>query len=144
MMTLVLFPMSRRISSILLGSLLLGVLVGPSIACPPLSLLRRQSLSTGLVAYWPLDTITGGTTTPDTSGSAPANTATLTGGPTTAAGKIANGFTFAAASSQYLSVADATSLQFGTGDFTVALWMKPANLTTKMRVINKWDSTPAK
>src|SRR5580765_8183163 len=90
MMNGVNLPAGRRVRIGLLAGLVFGVLVGSSSASPLGSfLLRRQSLSTGLVAYWPLDTIAAGTT-PDTSGTTPANTATLFGGPTTAAGKIGN------------------------------------------------------
>src|SRR5215510_13692838 len=85
------------------------------------TLFLPQSLSTGLVAYWPLDTVEGGTT-PDASSTIPSNTATLNGSPAPAAGVLGNGFLFTRSASQYLSVVDATSLQFGTGSFSVSLW----------------------
>jgi MYXO-CTERM domain-containing protein len=118
------------------GVVLLGASRDPRLAS------RIQSVTTGLVAYWTLDTITAGTpsTTADSVGT---NTATLNGttGPTTAAGQIGNAFVFSAADSEYLSVVDATALNFGmTTDFTVALWAQPTDLANKLRVINKWDA----
>jgi hypothetical protein len=98
-----------------------------------------QSLATGLVAHWPLDAIAGGTTTPDASSSSPTNTATLNGGPTIVAGRNGNGLVFNQASNQFLSVPDAPALQFGASSFSVSVWAMPSNLSTKRRVVNKWD-----
>src|SRR5579863_3608860 len=70
----------------------------------------------GLVGYWPFDSISAGTT-PDVSGSA--NNGTLSGGPVLAAGKFASAMSFTGTSKQYVKVANQIP-----NDFTVSLWLK--------------------
>jgi hypothetical protein len=92
-----------------------------------------QAVTTGLVAYWPMDTI--GATTPDTVGGHTftnvASGATATTG-FVAGGALHNG-------TDHFTAADAPALNFGTGSFTVAAWVQPAG-TASVRLINKWVS----
>lgn len=70
----------------------------------------------GLVGYWPFDSISGGMT-PDDSGSA--NNGALFGGPVLAPGKFASAMSFTGTSKQYVKVANQIP-----NDFTVSLWLK--------------------
>jgi hypothetical protein len=75
-----------------------------------------STLLNGLQVYYKLEDLT------DSSG----NSLTLTnhGTVTFTAGKVNNAANFVSASSQYLSHANATAYQMGTGDFSFAFWVK--------------------
>jgi hypothetical protein len=82
----------------------------------PISSAGRSTLLNGLKVYYKLGDLT------DSSG----NSLTLTnhGGVTFTAGKVGSAANFISASSQYLSHANATPFQMGTGDFSYAFWVK--------------------
>jgi hypothetical protein len=85
------------------------------------------NLTNGIVAYWPLDTITG-VKTPDLV-SAYDLTVGGTVNPTLTSGKWGNGMSFSAASSQYatrLDNAGEALPAYSLPDFTVSLWVKAA------------------
>jgi hypothetical protein len=79
-------------------------------------------LLTNLVSYWKLDEASG--TRADAHGP---NPLTDHNGVGSAAGKIANGAAFVAASAQSLTYADATA-PLGDEDFTYALWINQATI----------------
>ena len=96
----------------------------------------QQTVPSGnIAAYWPLDSFAA-PTTPDISGNN--NTATATGTPTLVEGVYGNGLNFTG--TQFLSVPDANTLDVGSNSFTVALWIKPTNMTAVNRVFNKWSA----
>lgn len=72
-----------------------------------------------LQAYWRAENDN------DTKGS---NNLTDNGGTGSAAGKIGNGWSFAAASSQFKNIADNAALSVGGTDFSLSYWFKPAAL----------------
>lgn len=81
--------------------------------------------TSGLVAYWPLDEASG-TTANDAVGS---NDGTLQNTPTLGvaitpitAGDV--GMTFASASSEHVTVPDNAAWHWGTGDWSVEMWLK--------------------
>ena len=82
----------------------------------PISIAGGSTLLTGLRAYYALSDLT------DSSG----NGLTLINhnSVTLVTGKVGNAANFVSASSQYLSHADATQYQMGTGSFTLAAWIK--------------------
>ena len=88
----------------------------------------------GLVSAW------NGESTADAFG---ANTLTNNNGVTFTAGKITNAFTFAAASSQFLSVADNASLSVGDNDFWFACWVKVNGSTARIIAGKETDNTNA-
>ncbi len=92
-----------------------------------------QAVVAGLTAYWSLDTL--GSLTDSVNGLAFTNN----GGATAAAGMFGNAVRLDGTNDS-LTAADAPSLNFGTGSFTVALWVRPAN-TSSVRLVNKWDGS---
>lgn len=81
------------------------------------------TLNTGLVSYWKLDESSGNAV--DSVG---INTLTNNNGVTYSAGKINNGANFASASSQFLSITDASQSGLDiTGDMSFACWLKCSN-----------------
>lgn len=106
-----------------------------------------MALSTNLVSYWKLDESSG-----NASDSASTNTLTNNGTATYSAGKINNGVNLAKASSQSLSIADASQTGLDiSGNFTFSLWAKSASALAAAPdgrlIINKDDvniSTPAR
>jgi Concanavalin A-like lectin/glucanases superfamily len=81
---------------------------------------KVSNLTGGLVGWWKLDE-TSGTSAADATGNG--NTGTLTNGPTWTTGMNNGALTLVAASSQYVSVPDAASLQLA-GSWTVSTWVK--------------------
>ncbi len=92
-----------------------------------------QAVTAGLVRYWSLDTI--GSLTD----SVAADSLTNNGGAVAATGMF-GGAVDLDGTNDFLSAVDSATLDFGTGSFTVALWVRPANTTSQYRVINKWDT----
>jgi len=74
---------------------------------------------TGLVAAYSFDEGSG-TSINDLSGNG--NNGTLINGPTWAAGEYGSALSFDG-TNDYVSIPDATSLQFGSGPFTVSAWV---------------------
>ena len=89
----------------------------------PISIAGGSTLLNGLQVYYKLENLT------DSSG----NSLTLTnhGTVTFTAGKVNNAANFVSASSQYLSHANATAYQMGTGDFSYAFWVKFTESTAR-------------
>ena len=89
----------------------------------PISIAGGSTLLNGLQVYYKLENLT------DSSG----NSLTLTnhGTVTFTAGKVNNAANFVSASSQYLSDANATPYQMGTGNFSYAFWVKFRIFTEK-------------
>ena len=89
-----------------------------------------------LISYWKLDEASGARL--DTVGTNHVGGASL---PTAVAGKINNGCQFVAASSQFLAVADNSTLRV-TSDFTFSFWAKLASTTpaTGYHAISKDDN----
>ncbi len=89
--------------------------------------ISRPPTNLGLVAYWPLDEATG-TAAVDMSGNG--NNATVSSGAIWGSGRRGNAIDFnTPASSPNLSVASASSLNFGTGSFTISMWGKYRDFT---------------
>lgn len=98
-----------------------------------------QAVTTNLVAYWPMNTFASNAT-PDASGNNNnAAQATAANQPTTAAGMFTGALAFDG-TADFLSAPDAGTLNVGTGNFTVAAWVRPSG-TSVDRVVNKWDGT---
>ena len=77
-------------------------------------------ITSGLVGWWPLDTLSGGIS-PDLSGNG--NAMTAYNSPTLVTAVITNGVSFNAASSQYLEANDASaSWPYGAAARTTCLW----------------------
>lgn len=74
----------------------------------------------GMVAWWPLDETTGPTAS-DIAGSAN-NSGTWMNSPTPVNGKVAGALSFNGSNS--VDVPDQAELNFGTGDFSIDLWIK--------------------
>jgi hypothetical protein len=88
---------------------------------------RRSSIVSGITAYWKFDEGSGTTVNDFTSNG---NTGTLGGTiPIWVKGKIVNGLQFTGSNS-YVSVAQSSAFDFGTNDFTIAMWIYPQNITT--------------
>jgi hypothetical protein len=90
--------------------------------------------SSGLVAHWPFDSVSAGST-PDVAGG---NNAALVGPPTAVAGAFGNALAFDGAT-DYVRANNAAALNFGTSSFSVSLFVRPA-ATTAGRLVNKWAS----
>ncbi|HXG62443.1 MAG TPA: LamG domain-containing protein [Planctomycetota bacterium] len=90
-----------------------------------------DEVTSGRVAYWRMDSVSG-TTTPGTPGDA-----TLVNGAAAGAGRFNGGISLDG-TNDYLEAADHASLNFGTGSFTVALWFRATGTASK-RLINKWN-----
>ncbi len=97
------------------------------------SVTEKSSDTTGLVGYWSFDEGSG--TTAEDFSPAGNNTGTLTNSPTWVDGKVGKALKFNG-TSQYVKVADATSLRLSSGAFSVSFWIKP-NSTTGGTVIGK-------
>jgi hypothetical protein len=98
-----------------------------------------QAVSTNLAGYWPMDTIAAGST-PDASGNNHPATQGTAGSQPGATPGMFNGALNFDDTADFLSVADSAILNVGTGNFTVAAWVKPSGTSTD-RVINKWNGT---
>ena len=84
--------------------------------------LALADITTALVGYWPLDEGSG--TTALNAVVVGAN-GTLTGGPGYVPGRVGPwAVSTTAASSQYITWGDLAAADFGTGNFTVALWVQ--------------------
>lgn len=99
-----------------------------------------MALTTNLVSYWKLDEASGNAA--DSVGS---NTLTNNGTTPYVAAKIGNGISVDGSGSKYLSITDAaqTGLEFGTGAFTISVWIKKAVTGSDMNVVNKIDNATA-
>lgn len=94
-----------------------------------------SSLLTSLVAYYALESTAG------TDATGRGNTLTATNSPTTTTGKVGNGASLVAASSQYYTIADNADLSMGDIDFTIAGWVNATTLPAAATLFGKWNST---
>lgn len=97
-----------------------------------------MALTDNLVSYWKLDESSG-----NASDSVGSNTLTNNNSATYSAGKINNSVSLNG-SSQYLSIADASQsgLDFGTGAFSISLWIKSSQSATGREILEKqWISS---
>ena len=99
---------------------------------------NNPTLNTGLVGYWNFDgkntfPTSATPTTLDLSGNN--NTGILTNGPVPTVGKLGQALSFDGVD-DYVDAGAPASLNFGTGDFTLSVWVKPAD-TTAREIINK-------
>ena len=93
----------------------------------------------GLVGWWNLDEGSG-TSAADSSGNG--NTGTLVNNPTWTTGKINGALNLVAASSQYVNIPDAASLELA-GSWTEAIWVNPASVPGSgggIKVLSKDDA----
>lgn len=104
-----------------------------------LLLASRSSLLRGLVAYWPLDEVSG--TRADISGNGLFLTDNNT--VTQAAGKIGSAAAFTAANNEFFTRGDHPLLSMGDLDFTVALWAYLTDKTADRVLIGKGDAGAA-
>jgi len=79
-----------------------------------------------------------GTAAADNSGSG--HNGTLVNGPTWIAGKFGNGISLDG-TNDYVSVANPSTLNFGTGDFTVAIWIKRQATGAEHNIFSKTANT---
>jgi len=96
-----------------------------------------MALIDNLVSYWKLDESSGNAA--DSVGS---NTLTNTNSATYSAGKINNGVAVARASSQYLTITDATQSGLDiTGSLSFSFWMKPSSQADARAIFAKYNTT---
>ena len=96
----------------------------------------KADISDGLVAYWPLDEGTG-TTTADVTGNG--NNGTLLGAPTWVGGKLGGALDFDGIDDA-VDCGLAPVLDFGTGNFTVSVWIKTSvNPNDDKHIFQKGD-----
>lgn len=89
------------------------------------------ALSDNLISYWSLENVN------DSHGS---NNLTNNNTVTFVTGKVANAGNFVSASSQYLSIANNTSLEAGDIDFTWAGWVYLTNTAAARTIMAKWGA----
>ena len=86
-----------------------------------------------MVSWWPADgnanDVVGG------------NDGTLQGGVTFGTGEVGQAFSLNGTNG-YVEAADNANLNFGTGDFTVDLWVNFSNLAGEQVLIEKWSTSP--
>lgn len=92
--------------------------------------------TTGLVSWWALDETSGNRA--DAHGS---NTLTDNNTVGYVAGKKSNAAYFILANSEYLSVADTSSLEPGSGSFTLCSWIVLNTKTAQQAIGDKWTTT---
>jgi len=94
----------------------------------------------GLISWWKFDDAASGTS-PAPQDTMKVNNATWNGSTAayTGTAKIGNGATFTATNSDYVSVADNSTLDI-TGDITMSAWVRPTTLNTYNIVMGKRES----
>jgi hypothetical protein len=98
--------------------------------------------SGGLVSVWPV--VEGGGTTLRDFGLAK-NAGTLQANASWAPGKFfATSLSFDGSATSYVSVPDSTSYNFGTGPFSIALWMKTTDTSTPYLLSRQNNNNPFK
>lgn len=95
----------------------------------------KTATDTGLVAYWSFDEGSG--TTAEDFSPANANTGTLTNGPTWVDGKVGKALNFDG-TNDYVTMGNTNDIT--TGDFTLAYWMNPENVSQVRSVIGKREN----
>jgi hypothetical protein len=93
---------------------------------------QAQDISSGLVAHWTMDAVAG--TSADAVGP---HTLTNVNGIQASTGVIA-GAALLDGTDDHFTTPDAAALNFGSGSFTFAAWIRPSS-TLDRRLINKWD-----
>lgn len=94
-----------------------------------------STLLNGLVSYWKLDEASG--LRADSTGT---NDLTDNAGVTQAVGKIGNAGQFTAASNNFLSHANNSSLQIGATSFTITCWVFLDDLAADHGLVSRWDT----
>ncbi|MBI2346926.1 MAG: M36 family metallopeptidase [Deltaproteobacteria bacterium] len=93
-----------------------------------------------LVSWWRLEETSGTTATDTVSG----NTGTLQGSPLpTTAGSVDGALTFDG-SADYVEVPDTSSLDVGTGDFSIDAWVRPDTVSGTRVIVEKRHSSQVK
>lgn len=87
------------------------------------------------LAWWKLDE-SSGTTAADSSGNG--YTGTTVGNPAWVAGKVGNALDLSP--TKYVNIPDAPGLRFGSGNFTMAAWIKPPDATQMGAIVSKTDA----
>jgi len=98
-----------------------------------------HSLNTSLVGYWKLDETSG--TRADSSPVAAPITLSDNNSVLFGTGVNGNGALFVAATSQYLSAADATNFSMGDIDFSISAWVKLNSTLTDQTFVSHYLST---
>ena len=93
---------------------------GCSATCQIELVLACVAPPSGLVSWWPLDETSGTTTADIVNG----NPGTLINGPVFTTGKVANALSFDGID-DFVEVPNDPSLNFGTGDFSINVWINP-------------------
>lgn len=119
-----------------------GIFVAPALVLLAAGMASSSGLRTtpmaalqvapGLVAHWTMDA--GTTSTTDSVGG---KVMTFSATPTASVGVFNGAFTLNP--NDYMSTPDDPTLDFGTGGFSVSLWVKQTTNAAQMRLINKWD-----
>lgn len=78
-----------------------------------------------------------GTTLTAADSTSNANNGTLQGAPSAITGQVDGGAAFVSASSQYVSMASASSLNMGTNDWTGSFWIKTNNVASNPMALTK-------
>ncbi len=104
---------------------------GESIACTYTNTKHCVPPPSGMVAWWPLDE-TAGTTSKDIAG-AVNNSGTWKNSPAPVTGMVDGALSFDGLNS--VDVPDQAELNFGTGDFSVDLWIKTTDATESPKTI---------
>ncbi len=99
------------------------------------SVALKTATDTGLVAYWSFDEGSG--TTAEDFSPANANTGTLTNSPTWVDGKVGKALSFDG-TNDYVTMGNTNDIT--TGDFTLAYWMNPENVSQFEPVIIKREA----
>ena len=98
------------------------------------------ALSNGLVGYWKMDQSSwNGTSNEAIDSSGNGNHGTAAGNATTAVGRFGNGGTFDG-TGDYVSIADAASLDTGANSWTMSVWANPANSDQTSPLITKREN----
>ncbi|MEO1368845.1 MAG: LamG-like jellyroll fold domain-containing protein, partial [Acidobacteriota bacterium] len=109
-----------------------------SLALAPAALATCVTAPSGISAWWPLDTVNFGSSTPELIAS---NTAAIFGNPTThVVGHVGQSF-FLSVSPDYLVASDCQTADLGVGDFTLLAWVNtpqisPGTILSKYEIVN--------
>lgn len=96
-------------------------------------------LERGLAGHWPFDEATGNTTPDRSPGN---NVGNLSMGPSLVAGRVGAGALDLPGTQDLMEVRDPVDgrLDFGTGDFTVSVWIKTTQAMNAPDIVVKWPS----
>jgi hypothetical protein len=115
-----------------------SLLLHPSYAASPNPTAGCTSAPAGLLAWCPFDQVISGTTPELRSGLA----CTVAGGPPTTSGMVSGALHLGTAA-QYVSVAGGASTDVGTGDFSIAAWVRwPSAVSGRRTIVEKRAGSP--